>query len=165
MKRLTLVRHAKSDWADARLEDFERPLSARGERDAPAMAGRLLEAGLKPTLIITSPAVRALATAKALARVFDYPARRIRHADEAYLAAPDELLELVHTLGGRTAHVLLVGHNPGISQLAALLAGDHSLGEVPTAAVMSFKVPVKEWPSLAPGTAERVLYDFPKSRT
>jgi phosphohistidine phosphatase len=94
----------------------------------------------------------------------DDPARRIRHADEAYLAAPDELLELVHALGGRTAHVLLVGHNPGISQLAALLTGDHSLGEVPTSAVMSFKVPVKEWISLAPGAAERVLYDFPKNR-
>lgn len=164
MKRLTLVRHAKSDWGDASLEDFERPLNSRGERDAPEMAKRLVQAGLKPTLIVTSPAVRALATATVFARAFGYPAKKIRHADEAYLATPGTLLDIVRRAGGRSSHVMLFGHNPGISQFAALLTGDDSLGEVPTAAVVSLAVDVNSWRDLEPGGAERLLYDFPKSR-
>lgn len=164
MKRLTLVRHAKSDWGDPSLEDFERPLNARGERDAPEMARRMVEAGLKPTLIVTSPAVRALATARIFARAFGCPARKIRHADEAYLASPGTLLEIVRRLGGRSRHVMLFGHNPGISQFATLLTGDDSLGDVPTAAVVSLAVDAKSWGDLQPGSAERVLYDYPKSR-
>jgi phosphohistidine phosphatase len=165
VKRLTLVRHAKSDWGDASVEDFERPLNRRGERDAPEMAGRVAEAGLRPTLIISSPAVRALATAKAFAKALEYPARKIRHADEAYLATPGTLLEVVRRLGGRSGHVMLFGHNPGISQFAALLTGDESLGELPTAAVVSLAVDLKDWRDLEPGTATRVLYDYPKSRS
>jgi phosphohistidine phosphatase len=164
VKRLTLVRHAKSDWGDPSLEDFERPLNARGERDAPEMAQRLVEAGLKPTLIVTSPAVRALATARVFARAFEHPARKIRHADEAYLATPGTLLEVVRRLGGRSRHVMLFGHNPGISQFAALLTGDDSLGDVPTAAVVSLQADVRDWADLEPGSAGRVLYDYPKSR-
>lgn len=164
MKRLTLVRHAKSDWGDASLEDFERPLNRRGERDAPEMARRVAEAGLKPTLIVTSPAARALATARVFAKALGYPARKIRHADEAYLATPGTLLEVVRRAGGRSGHVMLFGHNPGISQFAALLTGDDSLGDMPTAAVVSLRVDVKDWADLEPGTAERALYDYPKSR-
>jgi phosphohistidine phosphatase len=164
VKRLTLVRHAKSDWGDPTLEDFERPLNHRGERDAPEMARRLAAAGLKPTLIVTSPAVRALATARAFARELGYPARRIRHADEAYLATPGALLEVVRRTGGRSRHVMLVGHNPGISQFVALLTGDDSLGEVPTAGVVSLMADLKDWKDLAPGAATRTLYDYPKNR-
>lgn len=164
MKRLTLVRHAKSDWSDPELEDFERPLNARGERDAREMARRLREAGLVPTLVVTSPAVRALATAKAFAKAFGYPARKIRHVDEAYLAAPGTLLEIVRRTGGRSRHVMLFGHNPGISRLCALLTGDESLGEVPTAAVVSLTADLKDWKDLEPGAAARSFYDYPKNR-
>lgn len=163
MKRLTLVRHAKSDWGDPALEDFERPLNARGERDAPEMARRCAAAGLKPTLIVTSPAVRAVATARAFAREFGYPLRRIRHADEAYLATPGTLLEVVRRNGGRASHVMLFGHNPGISQFAARLSGDDDLGELPTAAVASYRIDLADWSGLEPGAAERVFHDYPKS--
>ncbi len=164
MKRLTLVRHAKSDWGDPDLADFDRPLNGRGRRNAPEMAARLAEAGLRPTLMLTSPALRALATARAFAKALDYPASRIRQADEAYLATPGTLLELVRTLGGRARHVMLFGHNPGISGFAALLSGDDSLGEVPTTAVVSLEVDLHAWRDLEPGAARRALYDFPKSR-
>ncbi len=163
MKRLTLVRHAKSDWGDPRLEDFDRPLNGRGERDAPEMARRLAEAGLAPTLMVSSPAVRALATAKAFAKAFGYPVKKIRRADEAYLATPGTLLEIVRGTGGRSRHVMLFGHNPGISEFAALLSGEHDLGELPTAAVVSFSVDVRDWATLRPGAAERIFHDYPKS--
>ena len=163
-RRLTLVRHAKSDWGDASLEDIERPLNARGERDAPDMADRLAAAGLRPTLMISSPAVRALATARVFAKVLGYPIRRIRQADEAYLASPEGLLQVVRGLGGRAAHVMVFGHNPGISGFAARLAGDDAPGDMPTCAVVSLLAGVSDWSELTFGAARRDFADFPKSR-
>lgn len=163
-RRLTLVRHAKSDWADRTLDDFDRPLNARGERDAPEMAKRLLAAGLVPTLMIASPARRALATAQAFADAFGYPRQRIRLPDEAYLASPGELLDVVRSHGGSARHVMLFGHNPGISGFAAWLTGNDAAGDVPTCAVTSLVVPLTYWKDLEFGTARRDFHDFPKSR-
>lgn len=163
LKRLTLVRHAKSDWSDRALDDFDRPLNERGRRDAPDMAMRARAAGLVPTLMISSPARRALETAHVFADALGYPRPRIRQPDEAYLASPGELLDLVRKRGGTARHLMLFGHNPGISAFGAWLAGDDSLGEVPTCAVTSLLVPVKRWNELEFGSARRDLYDFPKS--
>lgn len=163
-KRLTLVRHAKSDWSAPSLGDFDRPLNARGARDAPDMAGRLLRAGLKPTRMISSPALRALATAQVFAAAFGYPEKRIRLAEDAYLASPGELLEVVRGSGGIATHLMLFGHNPGISGFAARLTGDDSLGDVPTCAVTSLLVPLRDWRELEFGAAVLDVHDFPKSR-
>jgi len=162
-RRLTLVRHAKSDWGDASIDDFDRPLNRRGERDAPEMAQRLVAAGLVPTLVVTSPALRALTTARAFAETFGYPASRIVLADDAYLAAPGQLLDVVRWHGGRARHLMLFGHNPGISAFGALLTDDDLLGEVPTCAVTSFVVPAISWSELSFGGARRDFQDFPKS--
>ena len=162
-RRLTLVRHAKSDWGEPSLDDFDRPLNRRGERDAPQMAQRLVAAGLVPTRMITSPAVRALATARAFADAFGYPASRIVLADEAYLAPPGQLLEVVRRHGGRARHLMLFAHNPGISGFCVRLAGEDSPGDVPTCAVMSLTVPDVDWSRLEFGTATLDFYDFPKN--
>ena len=122
MKRLTLIRHAESGWGHASQADVDRTLSARGEREAADMAAYLVAAKLAPTLIITSPAARALATARIFAGVLGYAADRIREAEDAYLASPAELLDLVQRLGGRSRHVMLFGHNPGLSRFAGLAA-------------------------------------------
>ena len=164
-KRLTLVRHAKSERGDASLDDFDRPLNKRGERDATDMADRLADARLMPTLVISSPAARALATARAFAKVLDYPKSRIVRADAAYLASAGQLLEVVRRHGDREAHVMLFGHNPGISGFAARLTGSDALGDVPTCAVMSLLAPVGNWAELEPGQATLEFYDFPKNRS
>ena len=163
MKRLTLVRHAESGWGLASQPDAERPLSARGERDARDMARHLVAAKLAPTLIVTSPATRALATARIFASAFGYAAGRIREAHEAYLASPVRLLDLVHRLGGRSRHVMLFGHNPGISRFAALLAGDDSQADMPACAVTSLLAPARNWRELKPGQATTDFYTFPKN--
>lgn len=165
MKRLTLVRHAKSDWNDASLDDLDRPLNARGQRDAPAMATRLAAAGLVPTRILTSPALRALTTARVFATTMGCPARRIRQVPHAYLASAGMLLDLVRQLGGRARHLMLFGHNPGISALAARLTGGALHGEVPTCAVTSLLVPLRDWGELMPGDAVLDFYDFPKKKS
>lgn len=159
---LTLVRHAKSDRGDATLPDFERPLNARGERDAPGMARRTLEAGLVPDLIISSPAVRALTTAKAFARVFGYPPERILHDNRVYEAPASRLLELVQAHAGRARHVMLFGHNPGISEFAARLVGDPDLRDQPTCALVSLAVPAGGWRRLSWGSARLVHHDWPR---
>ncbi|MBS1199351.1 MAG: phosphohistidine phosphatase [Proteobacteria bacterium] len=162
-RRLTLVRHAKSDWGVASLDDFDRPLNKRGERDAPEMAARLAAAGLVPGRIITSPAVRALATAQCFAAALGCPASRIVKAQSAYLASAGQLLEVVRQHGGRSRHVMLVGHNPGISSFCVRLTGDDSKGDVPTCAVMSLVVPDIAWSRLDFGAARLDFYDFPKN--
>ncbi len=162
-KRLTLVRHAKSDWTDASMTDFDRPLNPRGERDAPEMAARLVASGLVPTLMISSPAARARATAAVFATAFGYPPERIRFADDAYLASCGELLNVLHRLGKRARHVMLFGHNPGLSDLAIRLVGDDSLGDMPTCAVTSLLVPLEDWNRLQDGSARLDFHDFPKN--
>ena len=162
MKRLTLVRHAKADRSDASLEDFERPLTKRGLKDAADMATRVHRAGLKPTLIISSPAVRALATAKIFARELGYPASRIWHDNRAYLAAPSTLADLLRERGGRAGHIMLFGHNPGISQLAARLAGDGPHADMPTCAVLALSLAVGAWTELESAPATVAWYETPK---
>jgi phosphohistidine phosphatase len=159
---LTLVRHAKSDWGEAGLPDFERPLSARGERDAPDMAVRTRESVPPPTLIISSPAVRALVTAKLFARAFKYLPHKILHENRVYEATASQLLEVVRAHGGRQRHVMLFGHNPGISDFAARLANDAGLADQPTGAVVSLAVPVRDWSALDWGTCRLRHHDWPK---
>jgi phosphohistidine phosphatase len=163
VKRLTLVRHAESGWGHASQADVDRPLSARGEREATDMAAYLVAAKLAPALVITSPATRALATARIFASVLGYAADRIREAEDAYLASPTELLDLVHRLGGRSRHVMLFGHNPGISRFAGLLAGDDSPGDMPTCAVISLVAQLRDWPELQRGQAVLDFYQSPKN--
>jgi phosphohistidine phosphatase len=161
VKRLTLVRHADSGWASGLLADRDRPLSTRGQRDAEEMAARLLAAKQAPSRIITSPAVRALATARIFARAFGYPGGRIRHAPDAYLAPDTTLLDVVRRLGGRSRHLMLFGHNPGISHFAALLTGGDPPGELPTCAVVSLLVPLANWGDLQSGHATPDFQYFP----
>jgi phosphohistidine phosphatase len=163
VKRLTLVRHAEASWGHASQADVDRPLSARGEREATGMAAYLVAAKPAPGLIITSPASRALATARIFANVLGYAADHIREAEDAYLASPAELLDLVHRMGGRSRHVMLFGHNPGISRFAGLLVGDDSPDDMPTCAVTSLVAQLRDWAELQPGQAVTDFYQSPKT--
>ncbi|MDH3546644.1 MAG: histidine phosphatase family protein, partial [Gammaproteobacteria bacterium] len=95
MKTLTLVRHAKSSWKDTSLRDRNRPLNKRGKRDAPIMGQRIAAAGIRPSQIISSPAVRAWKTAKAVAMEIGYPAEFLQREEDLYLASLDTLLSVV----------------------------------------------------------------------
>ena len=92
MKTLTLVRHAKSSWSDTHLSDRDRPLNKRGKRDAPVMGKRIVEHGIRPSLIISSPAKRAWSTAKLIAAEISYPIEFLQREDGLYHASLDEFL-------------------------------------------------------------------------
>jgi len=123
MNRLVLIRHAKSDWKNAALRDFDRPLNKRGLRDAPRMAEELKKRGIIPDHILTSPANRAVSTARLMADVFDYPGERIEEIPAFYLADTGDLAHGVEGLSDSVGTAFLFGHNPGISLLASCLTG------------------------------------------
>ena len=102
MKTLFLIRHAKSSWDDTALADNDRPLNARGKRDAPKMGKRLAKRGVKPDLILSSPATRALKTAEIIAKKLDYRRKNIVVDDRLYAVEADQLLDVIRKLGDRT---------------------------------------------------------------
>ena len=164
MRRLTLIRHAKSSWDDPALPDFERPLNARGERDAPEMARRLAAQLERPLKLISSPAVRARATAEAFAAALGLKPGVIAFEPRLYETRADLLLRLVRALDDADAHVVLVGHNPALSELARTLA-DCPFDELPTCAVATLRFDVPRWREVKPGRGTLERYRYPKEST
>lgn len=123
MKTLFLIRHAKSSWDDTALPDKDRPLNDRGRRDAPKMGERLAKRDVKPDLILSSPAVRALRTAEIIAKKLDYR-RKIVVNERLYAVGADDLLDVIHQLGDKVERVMLFGHNPELTELAHRLSGE-----------------------------------------
>ncbi len=162
MKRLTLMRHADARWKDAALSDLERPLNRRGTGAAETMARRLLELELVPDLLLVSPARRAQQTAEIVARELALPTRRLMRAEGLYLAGAADLLGAVRQTGPRVAHLMVIAHNPGLSDLLDLLApGRHGSGGLATAALCSLAFDCEGWQQLGTGTAGEVLCESP----
>lgn len=153
MKTLLVLRHAKSSWDDQDLDDHERPLNDRGERDAPRMGALLREQGLLPDLILSSDAVRARDTARAAAAAAEYGGD-IQLEPDLYGASPHDIVTVLRSLGDVPAtRVMLVGHNPGLEDLVGQLTGDAQ--HLPTAALVQIELPIAEWTQLSattPGT-------------
>jgi len=163
MKRLTLVRHAKSSWANPGTPDRDRPLAERGERDSRKMGRRLVARKARPSLILSSPAVRAHSTAKAIAAALKYPSEFLQLEDEAYLAAPEELVELVQRQRDDFSDLMLVGHNPGLTDLVNQLLADFQLDNLPTGGVVAIDFEVQTWAEILDRPAQLVYYDYPKN--
>lgn len=163
LKRLTVVRHAKSDWSLPGQEDWDRMLNKRGQQDAPEMARRLRSRKLKPDLILSSPAVRALTTASIMARELKVPAELIAQDERLYLAEPAQMLEVVRELGGHAQHVMVFGHNPGITEFANRLSAGERIDNMPTCAVFSALFAVDDWSTLDWGGGQEAEFDYPRN--
>ncbi|HEX9206969.1 MAG TPA: histidine phosphatase family protein [Steroidobacteraceae bacterium] len=162
-KRLTLVRHAKSDWSLPGQEDWDRVLNKRGQQDAPEMARRLRSRKFKPDLILTSPAVRALSTASIMARELKVPAEHIAQDERLYLADPRQMLEVIHELGGQVEHLMVFGHNPGITEFANLLSAGERIDNLPTCGVFTACFRLDDWSQLASGQGTEAEFDYPRN--
>ncbi len=127
MRQLLLLRHAKSSWDDPRLSDHARPINARGRRAAQGMAGAMRELGLAPDIVLVSSARRTLQTLEALAPLEGSPL--IEPMDDLYLATWPSLLGVLRGLPETARSVLLIGHNPGLHELAMALAGPATMAE------------------------------------
>ncbi len=161
MKHVTLVRHAHAEKHESDIEDFERRLDKRGRREAEEMADLAHAIGLRPDHIVTSPAVRTVSTAKEFARVFGYPLPKIRHDDRIYLAERAALVTILRAVPSACRHVLLVGHNPGLSRLAKWLTDDDEIGDLPPAAICALKADIDRWPEVDAGVFERIALRSP----
>ncbi|GBD91235.1 phosphoserine phosphatase 1 [bacterium BMS3Abin04] len=161
MKKLFLIRHAKSSWKDNGLADFDRPLNKRGKRDAPFMGKILKEEGIKPDLIITSPAKRTCTTARVLARKLDYPKEKINSDETVYEASPGELIKLVNAIPSEHEVVMLIGHNPGLTQLSNLLTGKY-LENIPTTGIVEINFNVNSWEEITVNTGKLKSFEYPK---
>jgi phosphohistidine phosphatase len=142
MKLLSVLRHAKSSWKEGPLEDHDRPLNARGVRDAPRIGALILEERLRPDIILASSAVRARETALAVAGRIGFP-EEVRLLRQLYLAEPGAYLESLRSLASTVGHAMVVGHNPGVENLVSeWTCGSHAM---PTAALAVLEVPVESW--------------------
>ena len=161
MKTLYLIRHAKSS-RDEGVEDFERSLAHRGEKDAAFMAKRLAAGRVVPCVMLSSPAVRALRTCLLFAKELEYQEKRILTVDSLYEAGATDLLSAVRGLSDAFRVALLFGHNPGVTDFAKLLLGDGGVGEIPTCGVCHFELDVHAWAELNPGDGKLLDFDYPK---
>src|SRR5438045_5342969 len=146
MKALFLIRHAKSSWDDPALPDRDRPLADRGRRDAPKMGKRLAKRDMKPDLILSSPARRALKTAEIIAKKLDYKLKDIVVDDRLYAGAVHDLLNVIHKLGDKLERVMLFGHNPELTEFAHRLSSE--ITHMPTCAVAEFMFSAKSWSNI-----------------
>jgi len=160
MKTLFLIRHAKSSWDDTALPDKDRPLANRGRRDAPKMGRRLAKREVKPDLILSSPARRALTTAEIIAKKLNYKRRDIVVDDRLYACAVRDLLNIVHKLGENLERVILFGHNPELTEFAHRLSSE--ITHMPTCAVAEFRFNAKSWSNIGKAKLAKVALDYPK---
>lgn len=161
MKILTLVRHAKSSWSDATLSDRKRPLNKRGKRDAPEMGRRIADHGIRPSLIISSPAQRAWTTAKIIAGAIAYPREFLQREDSLYLASLDDFLDVLVAQDKEFNSIMVVGHNPGMTDFANFLSPGLT-NNLPTAGVVSVEIQQDHWNLYERPRTRLLVHDYPK---
>lgn len=162
MKTLYCVRHAKSSWDYPELSDFERPLSARGRRDAPFISRIVSEQTPKPELIVTSSALRTVYTARIFSEELGIPQENMRVTNELYEADIERMLSLVQSIGDEYSSVMLVAHNPTLTEFVNLIC-DFELENIPTSGVVRISFSNKKnWVSIEPKSGKLVGYEYPK---
>lgn len=163
MKILYLMRHAKSSWNFDGLSDKERPLNDRGREDAPAMGRALVARQLQLDLLVSSPAVRALSTAALVAHEMGYAPERIQVVDGIYEADADRLVDIIHELPDEAGSVLLLGHNPTMTETVNYLS-PRAVQDMPTAAIACLHFQTDSWAEAHRSNAELYFFDYPKNQ-
>lgn len=168
MKRLAVLRHAKSSWDDRELDDFNRPLNDRGWRSARRMGREFRDRGLHFDFVLASTAARVRETIDGVQEKYDFGAP-IRFEQDIYLAATHTLLSLVRALPESVQAPLLVGHNPGLEQLVVELTRDDRgglrrrvAGKFPTGAFAVVELPSETWHDIEPSIGRVVELILPK---
>ena len=170
MLTLSLLRHAKSSWSDARLKDCERPLNERGERAAPRMGAFMARRGLVPDLVLCSTALRARRTLDlVLPRFNGRSAPKVVYEDALYLASPGILLRFIQQVEPHVRDTMVVGHDPGLHSLALQLAGSGDWDDMraledkfPTTGLAVIAFDLRSWADIQPGTGRLQLFMTPK---
>jgi len=143
------------------LRDHERPLNKRGHRDAPEMGRRIAEHGIRPSLVVSSPAVRAWTTAKAVAKAIGYPYEFLEKDPDLYHASVEQILDVIVSQDERCTNLMLFGHNPGFTDFANFLVPGLT-NNLPTAGVVSVAIHQDHWNLFEQPPTELLVHDWPK---
>lgn len=161
MKNLFLTRHAKSSWSNPGLADIDRPLNERGKKAAPFMGKLIVDKGEKPELLISSPANRALSTAKAFGEVMGLVENDIIIDRTIYGAGAQQLLDLVQIQDDLHKSIMLFGHNPTFTSFVNMLTGSNIMNVV-TCGVVRINFEYSSWIDIDFGSGRLVYYEYPK---
>jgi phosphohistidine phosphatase len=163
MKTLYLIRHAKSSWDDPFQDDFERPLNKRGKKDAPCMGKRLKEMKIRPGLLLSSPAERALSTCMLIAEKIGYALSNIHTDQRLYHAGEEQLLSVVQGFNDANNEIVIFGHNPGLTDFANRLSSELVTDNIPTCGIVALRFPVKSWKNVRWEKGKVLFFDFPRN--
>ena len=144
MKKIYLVRHAKSSWKFPELDDFERPLNNRGRKDAPLMGNLLKKNNILPGLIMTSPASRAASTSRIVAECLGYPLEKIEYNGNLYETSTITFFKIVKKVDDDINELMIFGHNPELTEFANTLS-DYYLSNIPTCGICCIEFSVTTW--------------------
>lgn len=161
MKTLIFIRHAKSDWSNFFVTDFDRELNERGMRDAPMMGEVLAKKNLRPDRIISSPALRAKLTIKTLAPYIPYPENQILFDHILYGGGIEAIAELISSTPPNVHTLILVGHNPELTEHANYFSGS-DIENIPTCGVVAMQLKHDDWKSIGENSAELLYILRPK---
>lgn len=161
MRTLFLIRHAKSSWDSPGLRDFDRTLNDRGRHDAPLMAQVLVKQDVKPDLIVSSPAKRALSTARFFAHAFGIAEADIVQVPEVYEASPRDILQVIMQFPDAAHTVLLFGHNPTFTEVANYFS-EAMIDNVPTCGIVQVESSADAWKKIYEDNARVKACFFPK---
>jgi phosphohistidine phosphatase len=177
MLTLSLLRHAKSSWDKPALDDYDRPLAKRGQKAAPEIGAALAAMGLRPDLVLCSGAVRGRETLSLVLEKLGPPVPEVAYDDAIYMATPATLLARIRAAAAepdRVAprHIVIVGHNPGLEELALLLVGGGAADDLasvaekfPTGAVAVIAFNADSWAGVEPGSGRLEHFLTPKRLT
>lgn len=158
---LILVRHGKSSWDNLELNDYDRPLSKRGFKNAPEMGKRLCSKNLKIDLLISSPALRAITTAEIIAKEIGYDCKNILEVPEIYNAELSQLFNLITSIDEYYQNVMMVGHNPGFTYFCNALS-DAKIDNMPTCSIAHIELLIPMWSEVTHQSGKLVEFDYPK---
>jgi phosphohistidine phosphatase len=161
MKKLYLIRHAKSSWEEPMMSDADRPLNKRGKKDAPLMAKFLSEKNVCPDYMVSSPAKRAWKTAQIMAESLHYPEEKIKIEPAIYEGDMTSLLHLINQMRDTLHDIFFIGHNPAITLLANYLTKT-VIDNIATSGIVCIAFNVNSWSRVDKGTGTLVFYEYPK---
>jgi len=162
-RRLYIIRHGKSSWDHAGLDDIHRPLAERGIRNASEMAKRLVERGTVPELMLTSPASRALNTALIMLRTWNLEPGLLQIHDPLYMAYVKEIEQVVSGIPPEVSQLAIFGHNPSFTLYANLFLDAH-LDNLPTAGVVIVTLESEGWRGIGRKQVKECYVDYPKRK-
>ena len=160
IKKLYLVRHAKAVWNDGHIGDFDRELSKKSEKGLKSVGSYLMLSSIDPDAILSSPAIRAQRTAEILRDKMKSDTK-ISYMEELYLSSADTMKNLLQHQQNDLQTIMLIGHNPGISDLAGRLTGGEVL-KIPKGAVLALSLPIDRWSDIVDGNSSIDFFINPK---